>query len=55
MLLDHPIIVWLQIRDGWAIWVDGGREDEWMRWRGLWEAKKNITKNITKNKKKRAH
>ena len=42
MLLDHPIIAWLQIRDGWAIWVDGGREDEWLRWRAQWEVKKTI-------------
>jgi len=35
-LLDNPVSVWLQIRDGWAIWADGGREDEWRRWRAEW-------------------
>lgn len=42
MFLDHPIVVWLQIRDGWAIWGDGGRECEWLRWRAQWEARKNV-------------
>ncbi|CAA7269220.1 unnamed protein product [Cyclocybe aegerita] len=37
MFLNHPIIVWLQIRDGWAVWSDGGREGEWKRWREEWE------------------
>lgn len=49
MLLNHPIITWLQIRDGWAIWVDGGREDEWLRWRAQWEVRKSII--VQKQKK----
>lgn len=48
MLLDHPIIAWLQIRDGWAIWVDGGREDEWLRWRAQWEVRKSIAQKQKK-------
>lgn len=36
-LIDHPVLVWLQIRDGWAIWPDGGREAEWQRWRLEWK------------------
>jgi len=51
MLLDHPIIAWLQIRDGWAIWVDGGREDEWLRWRAQWEVRKNIAQKQKKGLK----
>lgn len=43
--INHPIITWLQIRDGWAIWPDGGRADEWQRWRIEWE------KNETDKKK----
>jgi dolichyldiphosphatase len=49
MFLDHPIIVWLQIRDGWAIWEDGGREDEWLRWRAEWEARKNAVQKQKKS------
>jgi len=33
VLLDLGLVRWLQIRDGWAIWGDGGREEEWKRWR----------------------
>jgi len=36
-LLSNPLCTWLQIRDGWAIWSDGGREDEWRRWKIEWE------------------
>jgi dolichyldiphosphatase len=35
--MNHPIITWLEIRDGWVIWPDGGRADEWQRWRVEWE------------------
>ncbi|KAG1734034.1 uncharacterized protein EDB91DRAFT_619496 [Suillus paluster] len=35
-IVNHPISVWLQLRDGWAIWADGGRETEWIRWRTEW-------------------
>ncbi|KAJ8695307.1 hypothetical protein PTI98_007913 [Pleurotus ostreatus] len=35
-LLNNPISIWLRIRDGWAVWSDGGREDEWLRWRAEW-------------------
>ncbi|KAL0064405.1 hypothetical protein AAF712_008705 [Marasmius tenuissimus] len=36
-LLNNPIAIWLQIRDGWAVWPDAGREAEWKRWRKEWE------------------
>ncbi|TFK39774.1 hypothetical protein BDQ12DRAFT_603035 [Crucibulum laeve] len=36
-LLANSISTWLQIRDGWAVWADGGREGEWIRWRREWE------------------
>ncbi|KAH7921235.1 PAP2-domain-containing protein [Leucogyrophana mollusca] len=31
-VLTNPISTWLEIRDGWAVWPDGGREAEWKRW-----------------------
>ncbi|RDB23455.1 Dolichyldiphosphatase 1 [Hypsizygus marmoreus] len=36
-LLNNPISTWLQIRDGWAVWADGGREGEWIRWKAQWD------------------
>lgn len=36
-LISNPVSSWLQIRDGWAIWADGGREGEWIRWKTEWE------------------
>lgn len=32
-LLTNRISVWLRIRDGWAVWSDGGWENQW----GLWD------------------
>ncbi|EDR10632.1 uncharacterized protein LACBIDRAFT_317313 [Laccaria bicolor S238N-H82] len=36
-LLSNPVSTWLEIRDGWAVWPDAGRESEWVRWRKRWE------------------
>ncbi|EKM81804.1 hypothetical protein AGABI1DRAFT_112044 [Agaricus bisporus var. burnettii JB137-S8] len=41
-VLENPVSTWLQIRDGWAIWSDGGREVEWQRWRAEWEKQKKV-------------
>ncbi|KAI0718317.1 PAP2-domain-containing protein [Fomitopsis betulina] len=35
--LANPISTWFRVRDGWAVWADGGREAEWTRWRMQWE------------------
>ncbi|KAL1747849.1 hypothetical protein HDZ31DRAFT_31082 [Schizophyllum fasciatum] len=37
-LLANPVSTWCQLRDGWAIWPDAGRESEWLRWRAEWDA-----------------
>ncbi|GAW00497.1 PAP2-domain-containing protein [Lentinula edodes] len=36
-LVSNPVSTWLQIRDGWAIWSDGGREGDWKRWKAEWD------------------
>ena len=38
-LLSSRISVWMRIRDGWAIWADGGREDEWQAWNRRWRTR----------------
>jgi len=43
-LLNNPVVVWLQIRDGWAVWPDAGREGEWVRWRHEWERQQKVPK-----------
>ncbi|KAG1795114.1 uncharacterized protein HD556DRAFT_1366091 [Suillus plorans] len=35
-IVNHPISVWLQLRDGWGVWADGGRGAEWEQWRTEW-------------------
>jgi dolichyldiphosphatase len=35
-ILRNPISQWLRIRDGWAVWQDGGWEDQWQLWDRLW-------------------
>jgi len=37
-VLSLPPSQWFRVRDGWAVWGDGGREDEYVRWRKAWEA-----------------
>ncbi|KIM90393.1 hypothetical protein PILCRDRAFT_181716 [Piloderma croceum F 1598] len=39
-LLRGQVMTWLQIRDGWDVWSDAGREVEWVRWRGEWEKRR---------------
>ncbi|KAJ3866852.1 PAP2-domain-containing protein [Lentinula novae-zelandiae] len=41
-LVSNPVSTWLQIRDGWAIWSDGGREGDWKSWKAEWD-KQRIT------------
>lgn len=36
-ILNSPVSIFLQIRDGWSVWADGGRSEEWQRWRREWE------------------
>ncbi|KAF9073248.1 hypothetical protein BDP27DRAFT_1319098 [Rhodocollybia butyracea] len=36
-LVSNPVSTWLQIRDGYAVWADGGRENDWRRWKSEWE------------------
>ncbi|KIJ20979.1 hypothetical protein PAXINDRAFT_174333 [Paxillus involutus ATCC 200175] len=39
-ILTHPVVIWMQIRDGWAIWEDGGREAEWKVWKAKYDAER---------------
>ncbi|KAJ7281412.1 PAP2-domain-containing protein [Mycena rebaudengoi] len=43
-LVMNPISTWLQIRDGWGVWADGGREVEWLRWRAEWDKRQKLDK-----------
>lgn len=37
-LLDSNIARYWRIRDGWAVYPDGGVEDEWSIWRNKYDA-----------------
>ncbi|KAF9224042.1 hypothetical protein BS17DRAFT_704040 [Gyrodon lividus] len=39
-ILSHPVVTWMQVRDGWAIWADGGREVEWKRWKAMYNERR---------------
>ncbi|KAJ7623154.1 hypothetical protein FB45DRAFT_924755 [Roridomyces roridus] len=43
--ITNPISTWLQIRDGWDVWADGGREVEWHRWRSEWDKRRSDKKS----------
>ncbi|TFK60238.1 PAP2-domain-containing protein [Pluteus cervinus] len=36
-ILDNPLSQFVGLRDGWAIWRDSGKCEEWVRWRDEWE------------------
>ncbi|KZT69335.1 PAP2-domain-containing protein [Daedalea quercina L-15889] len=36
-VLGNSVSTWFRIRDGWAVWEDGGKEVEWLQWRREWE------------------
>lgn len=37
-IISNPMSAWLRIRDGWAVWEDGGMEDAWQSWNLKWRA-----------------
>jgi dolichyldiphosphatase len=39
-ILKSSVFTWLRIKDGWAVWQDGGHEEEYKSWRKLWETKR---------------
>ncbi|KAG9313107.1 hypothetical protein JVU11DRAFT_6557 [Chiua virens] len=41
-ILAHPVVTWMQIRDGWAVWSDGGREIEWKHWKAAYRRQKHV-------------
>lgn len=45
-ILSNPVSTWVQLRDGWDIWPDAGRESEWIRWRQEWEKKHVATAKL---------
>lgn len=39
-IISNPISTFLQLRDGWDVWGDGGRGEEWAHWRAEWDARR---------------
>jgi len=39
-VLANPLCAWFRLRDGWAIWEDGGNEAQWLRWRDEWDRRR---------------
>ncbi len=50
-ILDHPVVVWCRIRDSWAVWPDGGLEDQYARWRDAMNRKHFVSGRSTADKK----
>ena len=42
-ILGNPLSTFLQLRDGWAVWADAGRETEWLRWKEAWDKRRQIS------------
>jgi dolichyldiphosphatase len=47
-LVSNPVCTWLRIRDGWAVWADGGNEEEWKLWRTRWDERRQAMEGIIK-------
>lgn len=41
-VLSNPLCTWFRVRDGWAVWEDGGNEAQWLRWRDEWDRRRFI-------------
>jgi dolichyldiphosphatase len=41
-LVGNPISTWIRLKDGWAVYPDGGQEAEWQMWRKEWESRTQI-------------
>ncbi|KAB5588562.1 PAP2 domain containing protein [Ceratobasidium theobromae] len=42
-ILDSPVAQWARVRDGWVVWGDGGKEDEYAQWRATWKARSRVS------------
>ncbi|KAH8077899.1 PAP2-domain-containing protein [Cristinia sonorae] len=38
-VLSSSVFTWFRIRDGWAVWSDGGLDAQYSEWRKVWNAK----------------
>jgi len=52
-LLSSRLATWLRIRDGWAVWDDGGFAAEWHSWRSRWDVQ-NTRVRISSNSVRKA-
>jgi len=50
--LSSRVATWLRIRDGWAIWADGGFAADWHSWRSRWDAHGNGPQKSSSSKRK---
>jgi len=49
-LVGNPVSTWLRVRDGWAVWDDGGFESAWGVWRREWERRRESKGDSMKKK-----
>jgi len=47
--LANPISSWLGVRDGWAVYSDGGRDAEWRIWKEKWDAQRRAASDKRQN------
>lgn len=40
-ILATPLFTFFRIRDGWAVWDDGGLDTQYLRWRETWDASRS--------------
>ncbi|EKM50614.1 uncharacterized protein PHACADRAFT_129960 [Phanerochaete carnosa HHB-10118-sp] len=53
-VLSNPVLTWFRLRDGWAVYPDGGTETQWLTWKARWDAtQRTATSSVGKKEKRR--
>jgi len=45
-ILSSSPATWFRLKDGWAVWDDGGHGDTYRRWREEWDAKRTSSGRV---------
>ncbi|KAI0339603.1 PAP2-domain-containing protein [Trametopsis cervina] len=52
VLVGNPLSAWLRVRDGWAVYPDGGMEEQWQAWKQRLDAQQERQHSQSSRRKK---
>lgn len=41
-LVTNPFSTWIQVRDSWSVWPDGGQQKQWDCWKSEWDKRQSV-------------